>query len=122
LILSKAILCTEVLEALRGQINAAQNQKCFGLKDLPLAVRCRRCSRLGRASSPTVGERALPASQQIGNLGTWEVSRGALIDISGNNALLLRIVDSKAILDFMLVRLSFVSLAQVNFTFRCDFY
>jgi hypothetical protein len=28
-------------------------------------------------TSPTVGERALPASQQIGNLGTWEVSRGA---------------------------------------------
>ena len=42
------------------------------------AVHWRRCSRLGRASSPTVGERALPASQQIGNLGTWEVSRGAL--------------------------------------------
>ena len=48
------------------------------LKDLPLAVRWRRCSRQGRASSPTVGERALAASQQIGNLGTWEVSRGAL--------------------------------------------
>jgi len=52
------------------------------LKDLPLAVRWRRCSRLGRASSPTVGERALPASQQIGNLGTWEVSRGALKGIA----------------------------------------
>jgi len=48
------------------------------LKDLPLAVRWRRYSRQGRASSPTVGERALPASQQIGNLGTWEVFRGAL--------------------------------------------
>jgi len=77
LILSKAILRTGGLEALRAQINAAQNQKCFGLKDLPLAVRWRPCSRQGRASSPTVGERALPASQQIGNLGTWEVSRGA---------------------------------------------
>ena len=43
------------LEALRAQINVAQNQ-CFGLKDLLLAVRWRRCSRLGRASSPTVGE------------------------------------------------------------------
>ena len=78
LILSKAILCTGGLEALRAQINAAQNQKCIGLKGLSLAVRWRRCSRQGRASSPTVGERALPASQQIGNLGTWEVSRCAL--------------------------------------------
>tara|TARA_B110000003_G_scaffold98570_1_gene100755 strand:+ start:163 stop:516 length:354 start_codon:yes stop_codon:yes gene_type:complete len=78
LILSKAILCTGGLEAFRVQINAAQNQKCFVLKDLPLSVRWRRCSRLGRAGSPTVGERALPASQKIGNLDTWEVSRGAL--------------------------------------------
>jgi len=70
LILSKAILCTGGLEALRAQINAAQNQKCIGLKDLQLAVRWRRCSRQGRASSPTVGERVLPATQQIGNLGT----------------------------------------------------
>ena len=29
-------LRTGGLEALRAQINAAQNQKCFGLKDLPL--------------------------------------------------------------------------------------
>jgi len=77
LILSKAIPCTGGLEALRAQINAAQKQKCFGLIGLLLVVRWRRYSRLGRASSPTVGERALPASQQIGNLGTWEVSRGA---------------------------------------------
>jgi hypothetical protein len=75
LILSKAILCAGGLEALRPQEDAAQNQKCFGLKDLPLAVRWRHCSRLGRASSPTVGERALPASQQIGNLDTWEISQ-----------------------------------------------
>ena len=79
LILSKATLRTGGLKALRVQIKAAQNQNCFGLKDLPLAVRWRRCSRQGRASSPSVGERALPASQQIGNLGTWEVSRGALL-------------------------------------------
>jgi len=78
LILNKAILCTGGLEALRAQINAAQNQKCFVLKDLPLVVRWRRCSRQGRAGSPTVGERALPASQQVGNLDTWELSRGAL--------------------------------------------
>jgi hypothetical protein len=39
LILSKAILCSGGLEALRAQINVAHNQKYFGLKDLPLAVR-----------------------------------------------------------------------------------
>lgn len=77
-ILSKATLCTGGLEALRAQINAAQNQKCFGLKDLLLAVRRRRCSHQGRASSPTVGARGLPASQQINNLGSWEVFRAAL--------------------------------------------
>jgi hypothetical protein len=37
LILSKSILCAGGLEALRAQINTAQNQKFFGLKDLPLA-------------------------------------------------------------------------------------
>ena len=78
LILSKATLHTGGLEALRAQINTAQNQKCFGLKDLPLAARRRRCSHQGRVSSPTVGASALPASQQIGNLGSWEVSRSAL--------------------------------------------
>jgi hypothetical protein len=36
LILSKAILCTGGLEDLRAQINVAQNQKCFVLKDLPI--------------------------------------------------------------------------------------
>ena len=52
LILSKATLRTGGLEALRAQINAAQNQKCFGLKDLLLAVRRRRCSYQGRAWKP----------------------------------------------------------------------
>ena len=46
---SKAIL-ERGLEALRALINVAQNQKCFGLKGLPLAVCWRHCSRLGRAS------------------------------------------------------------------------
>ena len=77
LILSKATLRTGGLEALGAQTSAAQGQKWFVLKDLPLAVRWRRYSRQGRASSPTIGERALPASQQLGNLGTWEASRGA---------------------------------------------
>jgi hypothetical protein len=50
LILSKAILCTGGLEALRAQINAAQNQKCFGLKDLPLAARGRLLSQAPHAT------------------------------------------------------------------------
>jgi len=78
LILSKAILRTGGLEALRAQINAAQNQKCFGLKDLPLAVRWRRCSRQGRAFQPNRWRESLACITAIGNLGAWEVSRGAL--------------------------------------------
>jgi hypothetical protein len=78
LILSKATLSTGGLEALRAQSNATQDQKCLGLKDLLLAVLRRRCSSQGRATGPTVGMSALPASQQISNLGSREVSRGAL--------------------------------------------
>ena len=39
---------------------------------------CWRYLHQGRASSPSVGARALPASQQISNLCTWEVFRAAL--------------------------------------------
>lgn len=77
LILSKATLSTGGLEALGAQINAAQNQKCLGLKDLLLVACRRRCSHQGRAAGPTISARALPASHQISNHGSREVSRGA---------------------------------------------
>jgi len=57
-----------------------------------LAVRWRRCSRQRLGWKPCLGERALPASQQIGNLGPWEVSRGALhvkIFLYGSSSLIM---------------------------------
>jgi len=75
LILSKAILRTGGLEALRAQINAAQNQKCFGLKDLPLAVRWRRCSRQRFGCKLCLGESKAAGRQQAANI-LWRLALG----------------------------------------------
>ena len=52
---------------------------CFSQNAFGLCIQLGLCNRTSKVLARQMkAERALPASQKIGNLGTWEVSRGAL--------------------------------------------